>query len=174
MVAPEWEPLDPASSCHLSEVCDLGRLNYSLAPEARSSRAMGMELHISPKATREICRTLRGMNVNEAKAYLEDVIALKRAVPFKRYARNVAHRHGLVGADAGRYPEKAARAVLSVLANAISNAEYKGMEPEGMQILHAGTLKGRTIRGWMPRAMGRATPKNTETVSVEMILTEVR
>jgi large subunit ribosomal protein L22 len=152
----------------------LGRLNYSLTPAGRSSRAMGMELHISPKHAREICRTLRGMRVDRAKAYLEDVIALKRAVPFKRYARNVAHRHGLVKADAGRYPQKAARAVLNVLENAAANAEYKGLDTEQMRIYHAGTLKGRTIRGWMPRAMGRATPKNTETVSVEMVLTEVK
>jgi large subunit ribosomal protein L22 len=119
-----------------------------------------MELRISPKHAREICNSLRGMKVKVAKAYLEDVVALKRAVPFKRYARNVAHRHGLVGADAGRYPQKAAKAVLEVLVNAISNAEYKGMEPDVMKIHHAGTLKGRTVRGWMPRAMGRATPKN--------------
>ncbi len=135
---------------------------------------MGNELHISPKATREICRTLRGMRVKNAEAFLEDVIALKRAVPFRRYRRNVAHRHGLVGADAGRYPQKSAKAVLVVLKNAMANAEYKGLEAENLKIYHAGSLKGRTIRGWMPRAMGRATPKNTETVSVEMILTEVK
>jgi large subunit ribosomal protein L22 len=135
---------------------------------------MGMELHISPKAAREICRTLRGMRANLARTYLEDVIALRRAVPFKRYRRNVGHRHGLVKADAGRYPEKAAKAVLVVLENALANAEYKGLEADKMRIYHAGTLKGRTIRGWMPRAMGRATPKNTETVSVEMVLTEVK
>jgi len=135
---------------------------------------MGMELHISPKHAREICRTLRGMRANLARAYLEDVIALKRAIPFKRFRRNVAHRHGLVGWDAGRYPEKAAKAVLVVLDNALANAEYKGMESDKMRIFHAGTKKGRTIQGWMPRAMGRATPKNTETVSVEMVLTEVK
>jgi large subunit ribosomal protein L22 len=152
----------------------LGRLNYSLTPAGRSSRAMGMELHISPKHAREICRTLRGMRANLARAYLEDVIALKRAIPFKRYRRNVAHKRGLVGWDAGRYPEKAAKAVLAVLDNALANAEYKGMESEKIRIFHAGTKKGRTIQGWMPRAMGRATPKNTETVSVEMVLTEVK
>jgi len=135
---------------------------------------MGMELHISPKAAREICRTLRGMRANHARSYLEDVIALKKPVPFKRYARNVGHKRGLVGWDAGRFPEKAAKAVLVVLNNALANAEYKGMESDKMRIFHAGTLKGRTIRGWMPRAMGRATPKNTETVSVEMVLTEVK
>ncbi|MEL6047913.1 50S ribosomal protein L22 [Methanothrix soehngenii] len=152
----------------------MGRLNYSLTPAGRSSRAMGMELHISPKHAREICRTLRGMRANRARDYLEDVIALKRPVPFKRYNRNVAHRHGLVGWDAGRYPEKAAREVLKVLDNAIANGEYKGMESEKLRIYHAGTLTGRTIQGWMPRAMGRATPKNTQTVTVEMVLTEVK
>jgi large subunit ribosomal protein L22 len=135
---------------------------------------MGMELHISPKAAHEICRTLKGMRAKLARTYLEDVIALKRSVPFKRYNRNVAHRHGLVGWDAGRYPKKAAKAVLNVLDNALANAEYKGMESDKLRIFHAGTKKGRTIQGWMPRAMGRATPKNTETVSVEMILTEVK
>lgn len=152
----------------------MGRLNYSLTPAGRHSRAMGMELHISPKAAREICRSLKGMRVKNAQAFLEDVVALKRAVPFKRYRRNVAHRHGLVGADAGRYPQKSAKAILIVLKNAVANAEYKGLESESLRIYHAGTLKGRTIRGWMPRAMGRATPKNTETVSVEMVLTEVK
>ena len=152
----------------------MGRLNYSLTPAGRSSRAMGMELHISPKHAREICRTLKGMRASLARTYLEDVIALKRSIPFKRYRRNVAHRHDLVGWDAGRYPEKAAKAVLVVPDNALANAEYKGMESEKMRIYHAGTKKGRTIQGWMPRAMGRATPKNTETVSVEMVLTEVK
>ena len=152
----------------------MGRLNYSLTPAVRSARAMGLELHISPKHAREICRTLKGMRAKVAQTYLEDVIALKKPVPFKRYARNVAHKHGLSKADAARYPQRAARAVLITLENAIANAEYKGLEPEKMRIYHAGTHRGRTIRGWMPRAMGRATPKNTETVSVEMILTEVR
>jgi large subunit ribosomal protein L22 len=42
-----------------------------------------------------------------------------------------------------------------------------------MKISQVSTKQGRTLRGWMPRAMGRATPKDTETVSIEMILTEV-
>jgi len=134
---------------------------------------MSNELHISPKHAREICNTIRGMKVTEARTFLEDVILLKRAVPFKRYNKNVGHRKGLIGWCSGRYPQKAAKAALDVLVNAISNAEYKGLEKERLQVLTANTKKGRTIRGWMPRAMGRATPKNTETVSIEMVLKEV-
>ncbi|MHC1631365.1 MAG: 50S ribosomal protein L22 [Methanotrichaceae archaeon] len=153
----------------------MGRLNYSISSDKEhSSRAMGIELHISPKHALEICRAIKGLRVETAKTFLEDVIALKRPVPFKRHNRKIPHKRGLVGWDAGRYPEKAAREVLSVLINAASNAEYKGLNPDEMRVSHAVTKKGRTIKGWMPRAMGRATPKNTETVSIEMTLTEVR
>lgn len=152
----------------------MGRLKYSTTfDKSSSSMAMGMELHISPKHALEICRAIKGMRVEKAKAYLIDVIALKRAVPFKRHNKKVGHRRGLRGWDAGRFPQKAAGEVLSVLINAASNAEYKGLDPDDMKIAHIATKKGRTIRGWMPRAMGRATPKNTETVSIEMILAEV-
>jgi large subunit ribosomal protein L22 len=152
----------------------MGRLKYSNSyNKASSSKSMGTELHISPKHTLEICRTIKGMRVEAAKVYLKDVVALKKAVPFKRHNKKVAHRRDLVGWDAGRYPQKAAQEVLNVLINAASNAEYKGLDPDDMRIVHAATKKGRTIRGWMPRAMGRATPKNTETVSIEMILAEV-
>ncbi|HOT07477.1 MAG: 50S ribosomal protein L22P [Methanosaeta sp. PtaB.Bin039] len=151
----------------------MGRLNYSINPGGRSSRAMGHELHISQKHAREICLALRGMKASQGQQFLEEVIALRKAVPFRRYARNVAHKPGMTtGWPAGRYPQKAAREILVVLKNAVANAEYKGMEAEKLRIGFANTKKGRTLPGWMPRAMGRATPKNTETVSVELILTE--
>jgi large subunit ribosomal protein L22 len=43
-----------------------------------------------------------------------------------------------------------------------------------MYITHAAIQRGRVIHGFMPRARGRATPKDTETVNIEMILSEVR
>ncbi len=63
-----------------------------------------------------------------------------------------------------------------LLRSAVSNAEYeiteKGLDidPERLVI---GTLKvdkGTTYKRWMPRARGRATPKNKKTTHVEMIL----
>lgn len=152
----------------------MARLNYSVSPDTeRSSKAMGMELHISPRHALELCKAVRGMQVEEARNYLEDVVALKRAVPFRHHNRKVGHRRGLIGWDAGRYPQKAAREMMALLQNAAANAEYKGLDPEAMRISHVATKKGRVLRGWMPRAMGRATPKNKETVSIEMVLSEV-
>jgi large subunit ribosomal protein L22 len=75
---------------------------------------------------------------------------------------------------AGRYPVNASKEILKVLKNAESNAEYKGLEPANMYIMHAVIQRGRVIHGFMPRARGRASPKDTETVNIEMILSEVR
>ena len=156
---------------------NMGRMSYSFKKETvneeRTSTAMRSEMHISPKHSFEICRELKGKMTGDAKAYLEEVIDMKRAVPFKRHKRNVAHRSSLVGWDAGRYPVKASSEILKLIVDAESNALYKDLEPDRMRIKHIATKKGRTIRGFMPRAMGRATPKNTETVTVEILLEEI-
>ena len=52
-----------------------------------SAKALGKELPISPKLAREVCGMIRGMKVDKAIQALEDVIALKRPVPLKRYSR---------------------------------------------------------------------------------------
>jgi large subunit ribosomal protein L22 len=151
----------------------LGRINYSVDTDPyTTSRAMAYEVHISPKHAVEICREIKKRKAVDAKQYLEEVIDMKRAVPFKRHKRDIGHRKGLEGWDAGRYPQKAAREILKLIRDAESNAEYKGLDPERMLVVHAAAHKGRVIRGMMPRAMGRTTPKNTETVTIELILEE--
>jgi large subunit ribosomal protein L22 len=151
----------------------MARIDYSVkADPETTSKAMGSELHISPKKSREICCKIKGMKVTEARKFLEDVIALKQAVPFKRHHDGAGHRKGKMAA--GRYPVNASKEILKVLKNAESNAEYKGLEPANMFISHAAIQRGRTIHGFLPRARGRATPKDTNTVNIEMILSEVR
>ncbi len=135
----------------------------------KTSKAMGKELRISRKHAHEIATAIKGKKVNEAREFLEDIIKLKKAVPFRRYKKKVPHRKGK-GICAGRYPQKAAKAFLKVLKNAENNAFYKGLDPNNMRIIHIATKKGHTFRGIFPRAMGRATPKRHETVSVEMVL----
>jgi large subunit ribosomal protein L22 len=112
------------------------------------------------------------MKASDARKFLEDVIVLKQAVPFKRHHDGTGHRKGPMAA--GRYPVNASKEILKVLKNAESNAEYKGLEPANMYIVHAAIQRGRVVHGFMPRARGRATPKDTETVNIEIILSEVR
>ena len=150
---------------------NMGR-NYSVRdidPE-KTAKAYGFELHCSPKASMNIAREIRGMKLQDAKKYLEEVINLKRAVPFKRYNKTISHKKGI---GPGRYPQKAAKCILKVLENAENNAEYKGLDPKSMVIKHISAYRGREIKGYMPRAFGRATPKNEQTTNVEVILEEV-
>ncbi len=143
----------------------------SVDPE-HSSQAIGRELRISHKHSVEICRLLKGKDIEDAKKYLEKVINLEAAVPFRRYKRCVGHRKGK-GFGPGRFPQKAAKAILSVLEAAESNAEYKGLDPENMLVLHISANRGRVFEGWKPRARGRSTPWNAETTNVEVILKEM-
>jgi large subunit ribosomal protein L22 len=144
------------------------KLNYSIEPDPeKTSKSIGKELHISKKHAHEISTAIKGMKVDDAREFLEDVSVLKQAVPYKRYKRNIPHRKGMC---TGRYPQKAAKDFLRVLKNAENNARYKGLDSENLKISHITTKTGHTFRGIFPRAQGRTTPKNHETVSVEMIL----
>jgi len=151
----------------------MARIAYSAqADPDTTSRAIAHELHISPKHSREICRAIKGMKTDQAIKYLEDVSALKQAVPFKRHNDGMGHRRGHMAA--GRYPQKAAKEFIKLLVNAEANAEYKGLDSDHMKIAHIATRKGRVIRGFRARARGSSSPKNTETVNIEMIIQEVQ
>lgn len=133
------------------------------------ARARGVELPISPKKTYEVLNAIRGRPVDDAKAFLEDVIALRRAVPFRRYNQETAHK---VGTGPGRFPKKVARQVLQILTNAEANAEYEGMDTDTLYVRAASSARGRIQKANMPRAHGRATAWNEQTTNVEIVLAE--
>ncbi len=142
----------------------------TVADPDTTAKALGKEMPVSPKFAREVAGMIRGMKVETAQKALEDVIDKKRAVPLKRYNKRVSHKAGV---GPGRYPVKAAKAILDVLNSAASNAEYKGLDVSNMAISTISVARGRTIPGHMPRAHGRATQWNQETVNLEVIIEEV-
>ncbi|MEM0216465.1 MAG: 50S ribosomal protein L22 [Candidatus Bathyarchaeia archaeon] len=144
----------------------------SLDPE-KTAKASGRELRISCKSAREICNTIKGMLLPQAKKYLRDVIAKKKLVPFKRYNKKAAHHGGLEKAYSGKYPVKAARHILKILESAEANAENKGLDTERLKIIHASAYPGTKIKRYMPRAFGRATPKFETLCHVEIVLEEI-
>ncbi|MDI9645218.1 MAG: 50S ribosomal protein L22 [Archaeoglobales archaeon] len=152
----------------------MARIKYAYKPkeEMSTAKATGYEMPISFKHAVEICRAIKGKKVHEAKKYLEEVVALKRVVPFKRHKKKVAHKN-IESWYAGRYPQKAASYILKVLENLEANAEYKGLDTEKLVIVYAQAQKGRVIRRYIPRAFGRATPRYQYLTTVQMIA-EVR
>ena len=142
----------------------------AVADPDTTAKALGKERPGSPNSAREVAGMIRGMKVETAQKALEDVIDKKRAVPLKRYNKRVSHKSGV---GPGRYPVKAAKAILGVLNSAASNAEYKGLDVSNMAIATISVSRGRVIPGHMPRAHGRATQWNQETVNLEVIIEEV-
>ena len=142
-----------------------------LDPE-KTAKASGREIRVSHKHAREVCKTIKGMMLSNAKTYLNDVIEKRKAVPFRRFKKKLGHRHGLLKAAAGRYPVKTAQQVLKVVEGAEANAENKGLDVDRLRIIHAAAYPGMKIKRYMPRAHGRSSPKYETTTHIEIVLDE--
>jgi large subunit ribosomal protein L22 len=147
--------------------------SYEHFDKTRQVRAAIREKSMSHKHAREIAIALRGMSIERTRVFLEDVIARKIAVPFRRHNNEVAHRSNIQdGFFAGRFPQKTAKEILKLLDNLESNAEYKGMDLERLRIVSAVVHKGTKLERFTPRAMGRTSPKFDTLVHVELVAQE--
>ena len=146
-------------------------LTETLDPE-KTAKASGRENRVSHKHAREVCKAIKGMTLANAKQYLRDVIAKKKAVPFTRYNKKAGHRHVLVKSFAGRYPIKASAQILKIIQGAEANAENKGLDVDRLRVLHAAAYPGTKIKRFTPRAHGRASPKFETLTHIEIVLDE--
>jgi len=155
-------------------VINMGGWNYAFQnfDSTKHVRAAIREKTISHKHAREIAVAIKGLSLEKARDYLLSVVELKRSIPFRRYKNQVGHRSD-PGTMSGRYPQKAATEILKLLDNLESNAEYKGIDLDRLKIINATVHKGRLMKRFIPRAMGRATPKNNAFTHVELVAQEV-
>ncbi|HLD00434.1 MAG TPA: 50S ribosomal protein L22 [Candidatus Nanoarchaeia archaeon] len=100
-------------------------------PEQLAS-AKALNLSIATKTSIEICNHIRYKNTAFAKKFLEEVLSFKKAVPFKRFVRDLGHKKGI---SSGRYPVKAAAEFLRLIKSAESNAQAKGLETVNLKIV---------------------------------------
>jgi len=135
--------------------------------EARAVKASLREIDVSPKWSREVCKAIVGLKLPEAKKLMEDVIAMRRMIPYRRYNKNRAHHRQTKGA--GGYPVKVAKHMLKLLESLEANADFKGLDPDNIVIVHAAAHKGRRIRKFIERAFGRATPYDKVLVHIEVV-----
>jgi large subunit ribosomal protein L22 len=127
--------------------------NYDKTKHVRASIR---EKDISHKHAREIAVAIKGRSIEKARELLENVIARKEAIPYRRYNNEVAHRSNIRdGFFAGRFPKKAASEFLRILDNLESNAEYKGMDLDRLRIVGAAVHKGTKLKRFQPRAQSR-------------------
>ena len=140
---------------------------------AKTVKSAGRELRVSHKHAHEVCTAIKGMTLEQARTYLNRVVAKKQPVPYRRYRKKLGHRHGVgQGAYAARYPTKTAKKFLQILAGAEANAEFKGLDIERLHIIHASAHPGIKLKRFIPRAMGRSSPRNQTLTHIELVLEE--
>lgn len=81
----------------------------------------GDSMHISKRHAMYISQFIKGKKIDSAIKDLEDVIAYKRAVPFKG---EIPHRKGMMS---GRYPQNASREFIRMLKGLRGNVLVNGM-----------------------------------------------
>ena len=90
-------------------------------------KARGSDLRVHFKNTRETAFAIKNLTLKKARRYLEDVIAHKAIVPFRKFAKGVGRKAQVKdngGTDGrGRWPQKSCKFLLDLLTNAESNAE---------------------------------------------------
>jgi large subunit ribosomal protein L22 len=129
-------------------------------------RAVGRNLGISPKQSVEICKYVRGRQLNQAKMLLNQAIAMIRAVPFTRFNNGLGHKPGM---SAGRYNPKACSEILKVLESAEANAKNKGYNSADLKVVHIAMQIGP-----MNRHQGRQRRSIFKNSHIEVVLQEIK
>ena len=138
---------------------------YSTNITENCAKAVGLSLAISRKQSTNICKMIRGMNVQKAKKLLEDVAAQKKAVPMTKYNMNTGHKAGM---GPGSYPVSACSQILDLLKSAEANAQFKGLSTGNLVIKHANAQKGPTTHHF---GRQRTRAKRTH---IELVLEETK
>lgn len=154
--------------------------NYSQEFEAiKSARAQGYDLDASYKDLVNVCAAIRGREYKQAVQALEEAIALRKPIRYRKHAKGVGHRPQLRGAK-GRFPRKECKLVLSLLKNAFANAQAKGLSEDALVVLSARAYKQnvfpryrRYFVGGRSIGFGKyAVFSNYSTARVELVLGE--
>jgi large subunit ribosomal protein L17e len=151
---------------------------YSREPEveAKSCKAMGQGLRVHFKNCREVGRAIRRMKLLAAIKYLENVIARKQAIPFRRFTGGCG-RHAQAkqlnapGSQVG-WPVKACAYFLDILRNAEANAEFKQLDLEKLVIFHVQVNRAPVMRRRTYRAHGRIGAYMSSPAHIEIICCE--
>jgi len=152
-------------------------VKYAREPDnpTKACKARGSDLRVHFKNTRETAQAIKGLTLVKAKRYLEDVLAHKQAIPFRRFCGGVgrtAQAKSRHSNGQGRWPVKSATFLLGLLKNAESNAEVKGLDVDTLTISHIQVNQAQRQRRRTYRAHGRINPYMSSPCHIELTLSE--
>ena len=148
----------------------MGKTVYSRLPQAgnKAAKTSARDLRIHYKNTYETAKAVKGMTIAKAKAYLKDVLAQRRCIPFTRYYGGIG-RTGQAkefGRTLGRWPQKSVNVVLGLLQNLESNANSKNLK--NLVVNHVQVNRAAKGRRRTYRAHGRIGPYLSSQCHVEV------
>ena len=114
--------------------------------------ANGRSLPVSMKQCKYICAFIKNKSIDNAIQDLEQVIKMKKAVPFKG---EIPHRKGKV-MMAGRYPVKASKLFITLLKGLKGNSIVNGLDIDKTRITTASA-------SWASRPMRRGSVQGKRT-----------
>ncbi|SBS85734.1 60S ribosomal protein L17, putative [Plasmodium ovale] len=141
----------------------------------KCAKGAGMDLRVHFKNTLETARAIRRMKLIDAKKYLNDVIEMKRCVPFRRYNGGVGRTNQAkeFNHTQGRWPVKSCKFLLNVLDNVQANAEARNLEVGKLKLIHVMVNRARPGRRRTFKAHGRINPYMSSPCHIQIIAKEV-
>ncbi|MFH1649384.1 MAG: 50S ribosomal protein L22 [Candidatus Woesearchaeota archaeon] len=145
----------------------MAKYGYSLneKPDVPLAKALGVDMGISTKDSIEICDAIRKKPVARAKKMLEGAMTQDAPIRYNRFSEGASHKPGI---GMGRYPVKAATAILKILSSAEANAQVKGLG-KNLVIIHA-----RAQHGTRSMKFGRHSRRISKRTHIEIALGEAK
>ncbi len=120
--------------------------------ESKKTEAVvnGKDLHVGRKHAVALCSFIRNKDIDVAIKQLEEVAAMRKAIPMKG---EIPHRHDMHQASgSGRYPVKGAKIYIALLKSLKSNALVNELELEKFKIY---AMPNRASRPYKRFGQGR-------------------
>jgi large subunit ribosomal protein L22 len=115
---------------------------YGYKAGEHEAKAVGIGLPISMKHSTEVCKAIRGKDLEYAKRILDAAIDLKQAIPYRRYFEEMAHNKNV---GPGRFPIKTCEQIKLILESAEANAQIKGLSTSKLFIKHISAQLGGKV-----------------------------
>ena len=123
---------------------------YSKKVRGNIAKACTYNVRVSVKNTKQVCKAIRGLYLNKAKRFLEDVLKQKKSIGGKYYTKSTAE-------------------ILRLIKSAEKNAEFKNFDLDRLYIAHIAALDGTTM---FRRRHKRSLGMRMKTANLEVILKE--